>query len=458
MIPTLAASVAAAQNEHADWRLLDLIRQEVDFQSKVLNLIAAANYISPAVQLAMDPRLQNIHSEGYPRKRYHEGQAGADGIEELAVERAKILFGAEHANVQPYRGTMANLAAAMAVLKPGETLLGLECRAGGHYTTSTELHCIARTFRVVPYSLCPETLTLDYDHIADMVRQERPRAIFCGDTAYPRGWDYARLAEIAEKAGAVLIADVSQIIGLIAGGVLPSPIPHVAIATAATYKTLRGPRGGLILCRREHAAAVDRAVYPACQGGPNIMILAGIAAALEEASTAAFRGYARQILLNADALAVSLTRYGFDLVTGGTDTHACLIDVRSRKVHGHVAARQLAKAQIISNGNQIPFDPSPPMRPSGLRLGTPSITTLGMIETDMATVGAAVAEAFDRLSDDVALAALGVRVSTFRERFQLERLHSAGGELLGVAPSWPLQRLPLPNPVAGRSTLLSAKH
>jgi len=249
---TFLLSEHSEAGRRVDSVLQDLIVQELEFQHETLNLIAAANYISPAVAFAMDARLQNIHSEGYPGRRYHEGQARADAIEELAITRAKALFGAEHANVQPYRGTMANLAAAMAVLNPGETLLGLECRSGGHYTTSTELHCMARMFRIVPYSLCPDTSRLDYGQINDLIRREQPKVVFCGDTAYPRQWDYALLSQITREAGAVLIADISQVAGLIAGGAMPNPMQHVDIATSATYKTLRGPRAGLILCRAQY--------------------------------------------------------------------------------------------------------------------------------------------------------------------------------------------------------------
>ena len=402
-----------------DRELFDLIDAELAFQDHDLNLIAAANYLSPAVQRAMDPRLQNIHSEGYPTRRYHEGQAAADAIEQLAIERAKTLFGAEHANVQPYRGTMANLAAAMAVLKPGDTLLGLECRSGGHYTTSTQAHCIARMFRVVPYTVSADTLTIDYDRLRACARVERPGAIFCGDTAYPRRWDYARLAEIAAETGAVLIADISQIAGLIAGGALPNPMPYVGIATAATYKTLRGPRSGLILCRKGHAAAIDRAVYPTCQGGPNIMLLAGLAAALLEAGTPEFREYTRRVVENAAALAEALLKRGFEIVTRGTETHACLVDLREKGVPGNLAAKRLAQARIICNGNQIPFDPSPPVRPSGLRLGTAAVSTLGMVEADMVTISDLVANAFDHIHDDNALRELAVQVRVLRQRYPL---------------------------------------
>ena len=361
-----------------DMTLARMIEQELNQQSTTINLIAAANYLSPAVRAAMHPALESVHCEGYPGRRYHEGQTVSDAIERLAVERACRLFGSEHANVQPYRGTMANLAAAMSVLEPGQTLLGLQTAAGGHYSTGGPLHLIGRMFRVVPYGLAPDAARLDYDIIRAVALQERPRAIFCGDTSYSQLWDFGALRGIADEVGAVLIADVSQTAGLIAGGAIPSPMRHVDIMTAATYKTLRGPRAGLILSTAALAQKVDRAVYPICQGGTNVRILSGIAATLGEALTDSFRTYSRQVVENSRCLADNLMLWGFDLVTGGTDNHACLADVRELGVTGDVAAQWLAAAGILGNGNQIPNDPSGPRHPSGLRLGTSAVTTLGM--------------------------------------------------------------------------------
>ncbi|MFJ3303907.1 serine hydroxymethyltransferase [Streptomyces sp. NPDC086549] len=377
---------AATQHTGTDAATARLIESELARQSSTINLIAAANYLSPAVVAAMHPALESIHCEGYPGRRYHEGQEVADGLERLAIDRACRLFGVDHANVQPYRGTMANLAAAVAVLDPGDTLLGLETASGGHYSTGGPLHLIGRMFRVVPYEVAADTGELDYDAIAAVARKERPRAIFCGDTSYPRLWDYAALREIADESGAALIADVSQSVGLIAGGAIPSPAAHADIMTAATYKTLRGPRAGLILAKASLAKAVDRAVYPICQGGTNVRVLAGIAAALGEALTDSFGTYTRQVLENSRRLAAELTLHGFDLVTGGTENHACLVDVRSLGITGDVAARWLSSAGILANGNQIPNDPGPPRRPSGLRLGTAAVTTLGMTPPVMAEI------------------------------------------------------------------------
>lgn len=361
-----------------DAAMARIIAAELAQQSTTLNLTAAANYVSPVVYAAMHPVLESVHCEGYPGGRYHKGETAADAIERLAIERACRLFGVEHANVQPYRGSMANVAAALAVLKPGDTLLGMQTAAGGHYSTGGPLHLIGRMFRVVPYGVAPDTGELDYSAIAVIARKEQPRAIFCGDTAYPGLWDFAAMRAIADDSGAVLIADISQSAGLIAGGVIPSPVGHADIITAATYKTLRGPRAGLILTREKFAKNVDRAVYPICQGGPNVRILAGIAAALGEALTQSFSDYARKVVENSRQLAAQLAFSGLNVVTGRTENHACLVDLRPITVTGDVAAEWLAAAGIFSNGNQVANDPNPPRRPSGIRFGTAAVTTLGM--------------------------------------------------------------------------------
>lgn len=368
-----------------------LITEELDRQANTINLIAAANYLSPGVAAAMHPALESVHCEGYPGQRYHEGQAAADAIEQLAIDRACQLFGAEHANVQPYRGTMANLAAAMAVLKPNDSLLGLETAAGGHYSTGGPLHLIGRMFRVIPYGVTLETSEVDYKQIAAIARDERPRAIFCGDTSCPRLWNFEILRDIADDVGAVLIADISQSAGLIAGGAIPSPVTYADIVTAATYKTLRGPRAGLILSTKSFAKQVDRAVYPICQGGTNVRTLAGVAAALGEALTDAFKAYTLRVIENSRCLANELASWGFDLVSGGTDNHACLLNVGSMDVTGDVAANWLASAGILSNGNQIPNDPNPPRRPSGLRFGTAAVTTLGIGRSEVTEIAALIA-------------------------------------------------------------------
>jgi glycine hydroxymethyltransferase len=395
-----------------------LIECELRNQENTVNLIAAANYLSPGVQAAMHPALQNIHTEGYPGNRYHEGQLSADAVEEIAILRAKSIFGAEHVNVQPYRGTAAVLAALLAVGKPGDVVMGLECSTGGHYSTGGSVHLVGQLFRVEPYDVCPRSGLLDYDRITDRALRVRPRAIVCGDTAYPRGWDFGRLAETADRVGAVLIADISQTIGLVAAGVMPSPVPHADIVVAATYKTLRGPRAGIIMCDGRHRKAIDRAVYPVLQGGTNVSTLAGLAVALAEAATPAFAAYASQVLDNARALAAELSRHGFDLVTGGTDNHACLVDLRARNLTGRAAAAALAQVGILSNANQVPFDTSSPRNPSGLRIGSPAATTLGMATGEMRELAALIADVLERpQADEATIDRRRTAVHALRRRF-----------------------------------------
>jgi glycine hydroxymethyltransferase len=411
-----------------DPELFELIDAELEAQDSYLNLTAAANYLSAGVRCAMDPRLSNVHVEGYPGKRFHAGSEQADAIETLAAQRAKTLFGADHANVQPYRGTLANLAATMAVLKPGEKLLALDCRSGGHYTTSTRVHCIGRLFDVRTYSVDPTTERIDYDSIARLTTEHGPRLIFCGDTAYPRTWDYRAMRKIAQSVDAVLAADISQTAGLIAGGYNPNPLEHVDLATAATYKTLRGPRAGLILSSEKFAAAVDRAVSPVCQGGPDLMLLAGLAAALAEAASPSFQTYCAQTVGNARMLARELQAQQFRLVAGGTDNHACLVDLRHTSITGEWAATQLAKAGILCNGNQVPFDPGPPHQPDGLRLGVSAITTLGAGADDMVRIGRLIGRAFEHLDDDAELARVRREVLRLREHLHFKRSQDLGAE------------------------------
>lgn len=403
-------------SELRDSTLAGLIQAEADFQENTINLIAASNYLSSGVCRALDPRLNNIHAEGYPGNRYHEGQAIGEKIEELAVERAKKLFDVDHANVQPYRGTVANLAAAIAVLNSGDTLMGLECRSGGHYTTSGSVHVTGRLFKVVNYSVDQTTNQIDYDYVASRARKERPKVLFCGETSYSLLWDYGRLREIANEVGAVLIADLSQTLGLVAGNAIPSPIPYVDIVTAATYKTLRGPRCGLILCKSQYAEAVDRAVSPICQGGPNISLLAGLATALFEASQPSFEKYVEQIIQNSRAFSHFLAQRGLNVVAGRSENHACLLDVRDLDLRGNEVAARLSKAGLICNGNQIPFDPHPPTAPSGLRLGVSAITTLGANETDSIAIAGFVADGIEAVFQDEELYKLGLRVAAFRRK------------------------------------------
>lgn len=395
-----------------------LVAEELESHTRTLNFIAAANRLSPGVVRAMDPGLGQVHVEGYPGERYHQGLERIDQLERRAAGIARELFGFPHANVQASRGTLANTAAALAVCEPGDVILGLECRAGGHYSTSTDVGLIGRLFSVHTYGLLPESHAIDYESLEREALRLQARAIFCGDTAYPGAWDLLRLREIADRAGAVLIGDLSQTIGLVAAGYLHDDLSPLDIVTAATYKTLRGPRGtSLILTRDEFAGAVDRAVTPVCQGGTDATKIAGLCAALEAASTEAFGRYGRQVLANARALAQALTGHGFRLVTGGTENHAVLLDLSDHALNGHEIAIRLATCGIICNGNQIPFEDGTPRAPRGLRLGTPLTTSLGFLERDTVAFADLFAEAMACLDDPDAVAALQPRVLALRRRF-----------------------------------------
>lgn len=400
-----------------DLELLSLIDRELRFQSETINLTAASNYLSPLVSAAMRPELNNIHCEGYAGKRYHEGQQNADAIERLAIERACDLFGAEHANVQPYRGTMANLAACMAAVDPGGTVLGFACDAGGHYTTGGSVHVTGRLFEVETYTVDPTSLVLDYGEIRRRAIEVRPAAIVGGDTAYPGEWDWPRLRAIADEVDAALIVDVSQTAGLILAGAMSSPVPHADIVTMATYKTLRGPRSGLILSNSEYAKRVDRAVHPVCQDGTNVSALAGLAAALYEAGQPCFAEYCHDVVANAVALAQGFCELDYDVVTGGTANHACLLDLSVFRIDASEAAAALASAGLVCNANQVPYDSGPPRNPSGLRLGTPAVTTIGMGLADMSTLVGFVDEVLTHSDRPLRVQQVGRRVRRFRARF-----------------------------------------
>ncbi len=330
--------------------------------------------------------LTNKYSEGYPGKRYYEGQLYIDQVETLAIERAKSLFGAAHANVQPYSGSPANLAVYLAFLQPGDTVMGMHLASGGHLTHGWNVSITGKYFRSVQYTVAKESGRIDYDAVRDLARKEKPKLLWAGGTAIPRIIDFAAFAEIAREVGAVFVADIAHIAGLVAAGAHPSPVPHADVVTTTTHKTLRGPRGGMILCREEHAKAIDRAVFPGLQGGPHNHTTAGIAVALREAATPAFKKYGEQIVKNARALAAGLTERGFDLVSGGTDNHLILCDLTNKSVPGKVAARALDRAGIVCNYNTVPFDPRKPFDPSGIRLGTPAVTSRNMDESAMRQV------------------------------------------------------------------------
>jgi glycine hydroxymethyltransferase len=363
-----------------------LIKQEDRRQFDSIRLIASENYASAAVMEATGSSLANKYSEGYPGRRYYEGQEFIDQIETLAIERAKALFGSRHANVQPYSGSPANQAVYLSLLEPGDTVMGLGLPFGGHLTHGWKVNFSGMYYRAVQYDVDRVTHRVDLDRVEALARKERPKIIFCGGTAYPRTWDFAGFAAIAKAVDAVLVADIAHIAGLVAGGVHPHPFPHAQIVTSTTHKTLRGPRGGMILSDGTYQTQLDRAVFPGLQGGPHNHTTAAIAVALKEAATAEFSAYARQIVANAKALAEALEARGIGLISGGTDNHMILIDVTPRGINGKPAARALNRAGVECNYNTIPFDPRKPMDPSGLRLGTPAVTSRGMKESDMTAV------------------------------------------------------------------------
>ncbi|MCW2640397.1 MAG: glyA [Dactylosporangium sp.] len=383
-----------------DPELAALIEGEAQRQHDVLRMIASENYVSPAVLEATGSVLTNKYSEGYPGKRYYEGQRFIDQIEQLAIDRAKALFGTEHANVQPYSGSPANLAVYLAFAKPGDPVMGMALPMGGHLTHGWSVSATGAWFRPVRYEVRREDGRVDMDQVRDLARRERPKIIFCGGTAIPRTIDFPAFAEVAREVGAVLVADIAHIAGLIAGGAHPSPVGYADVITTTTHKTLRGPRGAMILSTAEHAKAVDKAVFPGLQGGPHNHTTAGIAVALREASEESFSRYAHQIVANARALAAALTEHGFDLVTGGTDNHLILVDLTNKGIGGKPVARALDRAGIETNYNTVPYDPRKPFDPSGLRLGTPALTTRGLTEAQMPQVAAWISAAVDAAVKD----------------------------------------------------------
>jgi len=369
-----------------DPEITRLIDAEERRQAEKIRLIPSENYVSRAVLEATGTVLTNKYSEGYPGKRYYEGQQNVDPIESLAIERAKALFGADHANVQPYSGSPANLAVYLAFLSPGDTVMGMALPSGGHLTHGWNVSITGRYFKSVAYGVRRETGRVDLDEVRELARAHRPKLLWCGGTAIPRTIDFAGFASIAEEVGARLVADIAHIAGLVAGGAHPSPVAHADVVSTTTHKTLRGPRGGMLLCRAAHATAIDKAVFPGLQGGPHNHTTAAIAVALKEAQGEPFRDYAHQIVRNAKALADELLARGYDLVSGGTDNHLILIDLTRKGIAGKPAARALDRAGVVVNYNTVPFDPRKPFDPSGIRLGTPAVTSRGMKETEMRQV------------------------------------------------------------------------
>jgi glycine hydroxymethyltransferase len=376
-----------------DPEIAGLIEKEARRQFEKIRLIPSENYVSVAVLEAAGTVLTNKYSEGYPGRRYYEGQQFIDPIETIAAERARALFGVEHANVQPYSGSPANLAVYLAFAKPGDTVMGMALPMGGHLTHGWPVSATGKWFRSVQYGVRADTGRLDLDEVRDVARRERPKLIFCGGTAIPRTIDFPAFAEIATEVGAVLVADIAHIAGLIAGGAHPSPAGYADVITTTTHKTLRGPRGAMIMSTAEHASVLDKAVFPGLQGGPHNHTTAAIAVALHEAARPEFRGYAHQVVANARALAEALTARGYDLVSGGTDNHLILVDLTGQGIGGKPAARALDRAGIELNYNTVPFDTRKPFDPSGIRLGTPAITTRGLREEHMAPIAAWIDEA-----------------------------------------------------------------
>ena len=363
--------------EQYDPQIYELIRQEAARQSGSIRLIPSENYVSKAVMLASGSCLTNKYAEGYPGRRYYEGQQVTDLIERTAQERAKKLFKADHANVQPYSGSVANLAAYAALINPGDTIMGMSLSHGGHLTHGWKVSITSKFYNSVPYPVNPETGKLDFDQIEELAKKHRPKIIISGATAYPREIDFEIFGQIAKKVNAYMVSDIAHIAGLVVAGIHKSPVPYADVVSTTTHKTLRGPRGGMLLCKEEHANKVDKAVFPGLQGGPHMHTMTAIAVAMAEADTPEFVAYAQQIIKNAKALAEKLLEYGFDLVTGGTDNHLILIDLRNKNIPGKKLAKALDRARIVTNYNTIPGDPAPPMNPNGLRIGTPAITTRG---------------------------------------------------------------------------------
>ncbi|MEX2247007.1 MAG: serine hydroxymethyltransferase [Dehalococcoidia bacterium] len=405
------------ETERTDPEVYELIRREERYQVDTVRLIPSENYTSRAVMEATGSVLANKYSEGYPGRRYYEGQRYVDELETLVQERAKALFGVEHANVQPYSGSPANLAVYYGLLEPGDTIMGLSLPHGGHLTHGWNVSATGKLWRSVRYEVDAKTHLIDYDAVRAMAKAERPRIIVAGATAYPRVFDFAAFGQIAREVGAFFLADISHISGLIVAGVHPDPAPHADVVMTTTHKTLRGPRGAMLLCRAEHAEKIDKAVFPGLQGGPHENTIAGIGVALREAAMPEFREYGRQIVSNAKALGAELRERGFDLITGGTDNHLILIDLTGKKVIGKKAAKALDRANIVSNYNTIPFDPRKPFSPSGLRIGTPAVTTRGMKEEDMRQIGRWMDEVVAQVNDEEALDRIGGEVRDFCRQF-----------------------------------------
>ena len=403
----------------ADPEVAAAIEHETLRQHEGLEMIASENFVSEAVLEAAGSVFTNKYAEGYPGRRYYGGCEYADVVENLARDRALKIFGGEHANVQPHSGSQANAAAYMAVLQPGDTILGLDLAHGGHLTHGHKLSFSGKLYRTTFYGVRRDTELIDYDELEAIALREKPKVIIGGASAYPRLWDFARMRAIADKVGAVYIFDMAHIAGLVAGDAHPSPVPHAHITTTTTHKTLRGPRAGMILCSKELAPAVDKAVFPGQQGGPLVHIIAAKAVAFGEVLQPDFRTYARQIVANCAALATGIEEAGYRIVSGGTDNHLTLVDVFAKGILGSEAELALGKAGITVNKNAIPYDTNPPLKPSGVRIGTAALTTRGMKETEMRQIARWIAQALDKPNDDAALDRIRGAVSEMANQFPL---------------------------------------
>ncbi len=403
----------------ADPEIARAIADETRRQHEGLELIASENFVSMAVLQAAGSVFTNKYAEGYPGKRYYGGCEFTDVVENLARDRAKQLFGAEHANVQPHSGSQANMAAYMALLQPGDSILGLNLAHGGHLTHGHPLNFSGKMYRIIPYGVRKDTETIDYDELELIAEREHPKLIVGGGSAYSRIIDFARMRRIADKVGARYMVDMAHFAGLVAGGVHPSPVPHCHVVTSTTHKTLRGPRAGLVLCTQELAAAIDKVTFPGIQGGPLVHIIAAKAVCFHEALQPAFKDYARQVVANAKTLARKIMDESFRVISGGTDTHLFLVDVFSKGMLGSEAEKALGEAGITVNKNAIPFDTNPPLKPSGIRIGTPALTTRGMQEKEMVQVGAWIAEALNHYKDAQALSRIRRQVRDLAEAFPL---------------------------------------
>src|SRR5262247_262174 len=419
VMPASVLSSMQRSLAEADAEIAGAIKNEVRRQAEGLELIASENFVSTAVLEAAGSVMTNKYAEGYPGKRYYGGCEFVDVAESLAIARAKQLFGAEHANVQPHSGAQANMAVYFTLLKPGDTVLGMNLAHGGHLTHGHPLNFSGKLYKIVPYGVRKDDERIDYEELERLAHRHTPQMIMVGASAYPRIIDFPRIATVAKAVGAPMVVDMAHIAGLVAAGVHPSPVPHADFVTSTTHKTLRGPRAGLILCRESYAKDLDRAVFPGIQGGPLMHIVAAKAVCFKEAMEPAFKEYQKQILANAQALARSLTSNGYRLVSGGTDNHLMLVDVFSKGLTGKVAEAALGKAGITVNKNAIPFDQNPPMVASGIRIGTPAMTTRGMGEKEMDQIGDFIARVLAAPEDDRVIGMVKSEVDSLCQRFPL---------------------------------------